>query len=530
MVLARAMFQPPVTRLEHGCRGCPFASSPPVCWDRWFARWFSRRRRDNGSSSSKGRAPRHSFVDICYASQLASMESFDLDDAVDFQNVVSRLSDHRTRNFVARFGAGQAACAVDLTSEHLTAAVLPEGNLDSISTRWLNLWSYDRSEREALLAILASYGVSRRLTHLLCPPTPPPARVAEGEKGATATQLNRLDTDSTDSDPIDAAGSTRSALNDAEKEQATTLNMDHVMKDLWPFCSIDWGHRYTCISYNSLFTTKSDEYLAQSRQPQAIRIWSSIVLFDDGLVISNFESPPGLPPQHLKTTRKNQVNVLKNLSWLYDPTQTEANIFQVDVRPVKPPAGTEAADFDAAGTASRIFYYLFDDWRATFELVSGRHHPYRRRLDSIKTRMSRAPAVEDIEKLHHIGQQLVVLQRVYEGYEKIIDRLLQRQRQLSTSFWRTARRSQSQLPLLYGQGSDGTQPAPITDQTLEVPTWITESDNDQKTVRLPLGTIARFERLLDRIRLYALKEIEECAAEKESLVLLVSAASKFPTS
>ena len=31
----------------------------------------------------------------------------------------------------------------------------------------------------------------------------------------------------------------------------------------------------------------------------------------------------------------------------------------------------------------------------------------------------------------------------------------------------------------------------------------------------------RFERLLDRIRLYALNEIQDCLAEKESVVLMV---------
>jgi hypothetical protein len=157
----------------------------------------------------------------------------------------------------------------------------------------------------------------------------------------------------------------------------------------------------------------------------------------------------------------------------------------------------------------------------TFELVSGRHHPYRRKLDDVRARMSKAPAVGDVEKLHQIGQQLVVLQRVYEGYEKIIDRLLQRQRQLSISLWRTAQRSTSQLPFLNRETSYESQ-VNATDQGVDEPTWVTESDNDQRTVKLPLGTVARFERLLDRIRLYALKEIEECAAEKEALVLLVS--------
>jgi hypothetical protein len=40
-------------------------------------------------------------------------------------------------------------------------------------------------------------------------------------------------------------------------------------------------------------------------------------------------------------------------------------------------------------------------------------------------------------------------------------------------------------------------------------------------VRLSSSAIVRFERLLDRIKLYAISEIDECLTEKESLVLMV---------
>jgi hypothetical protein len=40
-------------------------------------------------------------------------------------------------------------------------------------------------------------------------------------------------------------------------------------------------------------------------------------------------------------------------------------------------------------------------------------------------------------------------------------------------------------------------------------------------VRLSSSAIVRFERLLDRIKLYAVSEIDECLTEKESLVLMV---------
>ena len=127
--------------------------------------------------------------------------------------------------------------------------------------------------------------------------------------------------------------------------------------------------------------------------------------------------------------------------------------------------------------------------------------------------MAQFAEVADINSLHVLGRKLVVLQRVYQSYEKMIDRLLQRQRQLPPSSVNAQQRHLSDASLSMPQHpSEGI---PHTGMSAG------ESDSNQVTVRLPLGTIARFERLLDRIRLYALTEIEECVAEKESLVFMV---------
>jgi len=445
-----------------------------------------------------------------------SLRYHDLDTETSFQSALQEISHHGANNFFVRCDAASVVCATDLTVDQIQESVRVQSSARGLPCRWLNAWSSNPDERAAIRAVLASYGISPRLTHLLSPVARP--RQVSAKTSSSSTYSKQTTTSK-------AVGlSTSSSLGDEEhaedgSQKRTTfqnsnaaLSMTNVPEDLWHFCSIDWGRRYVCISYNALFTSTCAPSSVSSRRPDAIRVWSAIILCDDGTVVSVSETPQGLPPEGVKIIRKNQINVLKNLSHQYDPTQAERSMFQVDLRPSRPTAAEATPEtFDCFELASRLFYYIFDDWRATYELVSGRQHPYRQKLDDFRARMTHAPAVNDVEELHLIGQQLLTLQRVYQGYEKILERLLRREQQSATLLWRTAHRKASSPTLLTQQWSNGP----------DAPAWVTEADGDHKTIKLPLGTVARFERLLDRIHLYALAEIEGCLAEKESLVLMV---------
>ena len=113
--------------------------------------------------------------------------------------------------------------------------------------------------------------------------------------------------------------------------------------------------------------------------------------------------------------------------------------------------------------------------------------------------MFKKPHVDLINDLHHVGRQLGVLKRVYQSYAVIIDRVLDRQKPVNTS---TARRPSV-------SSSHGTQN--LDDVT----------DPQNYGVSLSADATVRFERLRDRINLYALSEIQDCLNEKESLVFLV---------
>lgn len=113
--------------------------------------------------------------------------------------------------------------------------------------------------------------------------------------------------------------------------------------------------------------------------------------------------------------------------------------------------------------------------------------------------MSRKPEVKHIQRLHHIGQQLAVLKKIYQSYELIIERILERQKPVDLA---------NSTQLL--QQDTGEHTAKFTAQP------------NNYAVPLSSAATVRFERLKDRIKLYALNEIQDCLDEKEQLVFLAS--------
>ena len=123
--------------------------------------------------------------------------------------------------------------------------------------------------------------------------------------------------------------------------------------------------------------------------------------------------------------------------------------------------------------------------------------------------MFEKPAVDHIDNLHHIGRQLAVLKRIYQSYTLIIERILDRQKPVNNLMNRSRNLNDSQYTQPFNKGTS------LQDGDLEM----------LPAFEVPLSPAAtvRFERLRDRINLYALSEIQECLDEKESLVFLVGA-------
>lgn len=122
--------------------------------------------------------------------------------------------------------------------------------------------------------------------------------------------------------------------------------------------------------------------------------------------------------------------------------------------------------------------------------------------------MLKRAKLELIDELHRLGRQLGVLKRIYKTYELTVNRLLQHQQRMLRDGTRS-KDSNAELHLLAG----------ATDPDMAL---LMDSSSDITVgIRLSPSAIVRFERLADRIRLYALGEIEECLTEKETLTFLV---------
>lgn len=119
--------------------------------------------------------------------------------------------------------------------------------------------------------------------------------------------------------------------------------------------------------------------------------------------------------------------------------------------------------------------------------------------------MFQSAQLNHVHKLHALGNQLSVLKRMYEGYNLIIEKIINRPYQLGYSGHTEQDAAGSQLGQLeHGKLQAEGYGVPIT----------------------PSAAL-RFERLKDRIQLYALSEIQSCLEEKNSLMSMASAVALY---
>lgn len=148
-----------------------------------------------------------------------------------------------------------------------------------------------------------------------------------------------------------------------------------------------------------------------------------------------------------------------------------------------------------------LFFYLFADELTTYSLIARREHKYAVELNALRVSMMARAELAHIERLHAIGRHLSVLRRMYEGYEALIERLLEERTPTLASLKNSVVRS--------GEGS------------LEASGR--DFGQEERGVGVGLSSAARvrFEKLRGSVRLYAICEIEECEKVKEGLVMMV---------
>lgn len=417
----------------------------------------------------------------------------DFDDSKIFHDVSGSLESAQVHNFAIQFDAQAALGSLNLDANQVQRLLdsRNEGATKS-SCLWINLWGWNEDHEDIIKRVAKYYQLSPRLAHFLCPggsrsapgSTPKPNR----KKDATFEEAKRLE------EANSSNSSELAAMEQAPEPQIGSFT--DIVNALWHFCTVDFGRRYLCIGWNALFFLPNTGSVAQSSKPNAIRVWSSLLLCDDGTIISVFETPStaGLD---LSRIRHNQVNVLRNLSRSYHANSNL--LMQVLVRPVQSTA--DSSPQAAFEMASLLLYYLFDDWLNLFGQVSGSKHSYRHQLERIRAELIDSPRQEQVNTLHQVGRQLSALKSICRSYESIIERILHRQ---------LVSQTRKRKGLITRQQSD----------QMNLTLFDPESEELEPAIRLSPSSLARFERLHDRIGLLLMTEVDECLNEKEALVLM----------
>ncbi|KAL4791733.1 hypothetical protein BDV19DRAFT_392802 [Aspergillus venezuelensis] len=445
-----------------------------------------------------------------------------IDEAAHFKHYLTLLKDVQTRNFVLDFGNEDAWCAVDLERGDLME-LLGSDKPKCLGTRWINIWAPEE-QKNLVKSVTKHYGVSERLIGMMCTnpvskstkpsvSSQPPRKSFQSRSSSKPARVN-VDGDLEDghaleklpsSDEIHAAASFRG------------ITFGHVVDQIWHFCSTDYGPRYTCIGYNSLYVVPKMNQKNAQGFPDGKRLWSWLILFNDGTVLSIQENPyPGLAEpseREMKVVtavaRRNVQLIFAGVSKQHSARSENDSLVTIRVRPFND-SGTDTGSIKQDDGPSLLFFYIFDDWVSSYALVAKREHGYGDALDKLRQNMVNKPVVDLIDELHWLGRQLAVLKRLYQSYELIMTRILQRQRLL-----RDEARSQTQQPILpWGHTFSDT------DINRQMSFSLSTMPETSVGVRLSPPAVARFERLLDRIKLYCLSEIESCLTEKESLTFL----------
>ncbi|KAF2255498.1 hypothetical protein BU26DRAFT_212 [Trematosphaeria pertusa] len=457
---------------------------------------------------------------------LASFRDFDNERNFDLFDRQTR--NPRSSNFCIDFGDDEAYCAFDLGSDSYSR-LLSSPRPPNLHTRWINLW-LPYNQKDILHALAKHFDFSPRLLGLMCSDPLPPKRSLLHSSAATlgsrkshgskrsgkSSKSRKSKEESLDSE--ESIGMTE-LMHSTQLEMVRDLSHYTIVDEIWHWSTVDWGRRFVCLGYNSLHNIRSkasaehDDEMDRSRDiPRGKRLWNWLLLTEDKTVISISEDPfpfsNGTLSAHelktLYTTRRNLVSVFRQLTKAPTPLR-ESSLVMLPVRHRIGNSEEETAHrpTDAPGL---LFYYLFEDWFTTYSLVTRREHGYAAELDRLRREMLVRANLEHVDQLHHIGCQLAVLKRVYQSYELIIERVLKKQEATLAS-------------LKNSHIVSGVDSLASSIPMVGPPTQIPEADS-LLGVSLSSAARARFERLKDRIMLYALSEIQECIDQKESLVMM----------
>ncbi|KAI9713858.1 MAG: hypothetical protein M1820_000588 [Bogoriella megaspora] len=442
-----------------------------------------------------------------------------LDDFINVRHLENAVTNPYSRNFMVDFGDDDAFTAFDLSTDlysHLFRTPRPS----SLYTRWINIW-YPYDHQSTLELIAERYDLSPRLLGLMCssPHRAGGHGTANDSRGSSSffaahrpmRYLKHLQERAIE---LEEGWKGWKDIPIAD-EPLPDLNHYLIADEVWHYNSVDWGRKYVCIGYNSVHNIRAsqaegaEEAFRQDEDlPQGKRIWNWLLLCDDKTVISISEDPFPHSGGHFSAEerklilflRRNLLNCFVQLSHAADGTEKKSPLTTL---PIRKSLGNspEEKSHRPSDSPGLLFYFLFDDWYSHYSLVIRREHRYQAELNRMRQDMLRKAELKHIDRLHHIGRQLAVLKRLYQSYESIIGHVLEKQTATPASLANSnIITSESQEPLASSQ-------------------QVVESES-MLGVSLSSAARVRFLRLKDRIRLFALSEIQDCMDQKESLVFM----------
>ncbi|KAJ5769656.1 hypothetical protein N7520_004215 [Penicillium odoratum] len=450
----------------------------------------------------------------------------DIDDNTNFRTYMHLLEKSETQNFVLDFGNEDAYCATDLVSVDFKA-LLSQPRSKCFGTRWIHLWAPEE-QTETIKVIMSLYGLSERLQGLMSAPVCSPVQTATAPN-KRRSRTRDVDLDHEFNDLENALALKNLNLREHEGLHDTSsfkhLTFSQVTNQIWHFSSVDHGPRYTCIGYNTLFVTPGvpKETNENGKDlPDGKRLWNWLVLCDDGTIISMQENPfprqkGALQAEQIKLldiVRRNVRFIVSGVSKQRLSMSESDSLVTIRVRHFND-VGLDQADIKQEDGPSLLYYYIFDDWVSSYGLIAKREHQYGVALERLRSQMLERPVVELVDELHWLGRRLAVLKRLYQSYELIMRRILQHQRLL-----RDEARSAHPPPLAFGATVGDIEFADMRQGSVVSIGSSPEAKDKPVGVILSSAAVARFERLVDRINLYCLSEIESCLLEKESLTFL----------
>ncbi|KAF3191899.1 hypothetical protein TWF788_004093 [Orbilia oligospora] len=206
------------------------------------------------------------------------------------------------------------------------------------------------------------------------------------------------------------------------KDTAETDSLDDEM-------SLNQDYDSDDSSYSDVFECNEAEenYNDIHYNPHMLRLWIWLIMTHDGTVISIHEPIPPMKkeitnPRDIKDTishiRRNIRVVLRCLSKAgLAKKKSGSNDVEVAME-----QGAMVVRRTVGEARDLLFYYLFDDWYASWSLAVDRAHPYSKELNEIR---GEDPMLDHIDKLHDIARRLAGLKRVYNSYELILNQLLE---------------------------------------------------------------------------------------------------------